>query len=174
MDWCCLDEMLPGALLLEMVKTVDIDYPNTTESYKLYSQRVIASDIRECVCRAPDTPYDESAYSNIPMTPYELPDGQTIEVGADRFKIPDVLFNPSLALDSMQIWNMFNSNSCHIFPVGDIPSSFEELLLLSRIGPKMAHLVMNIAWNDVQGICVDTHVHRISNRLGWVSRPGTK
>ncbi|XP_062158095.1 actin-related protein 4 isoform X2 [Alnus glutinosa] len=59
-------------------------------------QRVIASDIKECVCRAPDTPYDESAYSNIPMTPYELPDGQTIEIGADRFKIPDILFNPSL------------------------------------------------------------------------------
>ncbi|KHG07777.1 Actin-related 4 -like protein [Gossypium arboreum] len=60
-------------------------------------QRVIASDIKECVCRAPDTPYDESAYSNIPMTPYELPDGQTIEIGADRFKIPDILFNPPLA-----------------------------------------------------------------------------
>eukprot|EP00258_Populus_trichocarpa_P022549 XP_024438568.1 actin-related protein 4 isoform X2 [Populus trichocarpa] len=59
-------------------------------------QRMIASDIKECVCRAPDTPYDESSYSNIPMTPYELPDGQTIEIGADRFKIPDILFNPSL------------------------------------------------------------------------------
>ncbi|GAB2295388.1 Actin- protein 4 [Dionaea muscipula] len=79
-------------------QTVDLDYPNTTESYKLYSQRVIASDIKECVCRAPDTPYDEAGYSNIPMTPYELPDGQTIEIGADRFKIPDIMFNPSLAL----------------------------------------------------------------------------
>ncbi|KAL5751358.1 hypothetical protein ACOSP7_025961 [Xanthoceras sorbifolium] len=84
-------EIRPGEF-----QTVDLDFPNTTESYKLYSQRVIASDIKECVCRAPDTPYDESAYSNIPMTPYELPDGQTIEIGADRFKIPDVLFNPSL------------------------------------------------------------------------------
>ncbi|KAG4126032.1 hypothetical protein ERO13_D10G133000v2 [Gossypium hirsutum] len=62
-----------------------------------------------------------------------------------------------------------------IYPYdGDIPSSLEELLLLPGIGPKMAHLVMNVAWNDVQGICVDTHVHRISNRLGWVSRSGTK
>lgn len=31
-----------------------------------------------------------------------------------------------------------------------------------------------MAWNNVQGICVDTHVHRICNRLGWVSRRGTK
>ncbi|OVA04594.1 Helix-hairpin-helix motif [Macleaya cordata] len=56
---------------------------------------------------------------------------------------------------------------------GDIPSSLEELLSLPGIGPKMAHLVMNVGWNNVQGICVDTHVHRICNRLGWVSRPGT-
>ncbi|XP_077228095.1 endonuclease III homolog 1, chloroplastic-like isoform X2 [Tasmannia lanceolata] len=57
---------------------------------------------------------------------------------------------------------------------GDIPSSLEELLLLPGIGPKMAHLVMNVGWNNVQGICVDTHVHRICNRLGWVSRVGTQ
>lgn len=57
---------------------------------------------------------------------------------------------------------------------GDIPSSLHELLALPGIGPKMAHLVMNIGWNNVQGICVDTHVHRICNRLGWVSRPGTR
>lgn len=57
---------------------------------------------------------------------------------------------------------------------GDIPSTLDELLLLPGIGPKMAHLVMNVAWDNVQGICVDTHVHRICNRLGWVSRPGTK
>ncbi|XP_024631851.1 endonuclease III homolog 2, chloroplastic isoform X2 [Medicago truncatula] len=57
---------------------------------------------------------------------------------------------------------------------GDIPNSIEELLSLPGVGPKIAHLVMIIAWNNVQGICVDTHVHRISNRLGWVSRPGTK
>ncbi|GAA0147424.1 hypothetical protein Leryth_011964 [Lithospermum erythrorhizon] len=84
-------EVRPGEF-----QVVDLDFPNTTESYKLYSQRLIASDIKECVCRAPDTPYDEVSYSNIPMTSYELPDGQTIEIGADRFKIPDILFNPSL------------------------------------------------------------------------------
>ncbi|KAL5130096.1 Endonuclease III 1, chloroplastic [Glycine soja] len=56
----------------------------------------------------------------------------------------------------------------------DIPSSIEQLLLLPGIGPKMAHLVMNVGWNNVQGICVDTHVHHICNHLGWVSRLGTK
>lgn len=57
---------------------------------------------------------------------------------------------------------------------GDIPDSLNELLSLRGVGPKMAHLVMSIAWKNTQGICVDTHVHRISNRLGWVFREGTK
>ncbi|KAJ0975119.1 hypothetical protein J5N97_017084 [Dioscorea zingiberensis] len=84
-------EIRPGEFL-----SIDLDFPNTTESYRLYCQKLIASDIKECVCRAPDTAYDDSGYANIPMTPYELPDGQTIEIGADRFKVPDILFNPSL------------------------------------------------------------------------------
>ncbi|XP_019446282.1 PREDICTED: actin-related protein 4-like [Lupinus angustifolius] len=84
-------EIRPGNL-----QAINLDFPQTTESYKVYSQRVIASDIKECVCRAPDSPYDESAYANIPTTSYELPDGQIIEIGSDKFKIPDILFNPSL------------------------------------------------------------------------------
>ena len=51
---------------------------------------------------------------------------------------------------------------------GDIPSTLKELLELPGIGPKMAHLVMQTCWNINSGIGVDTHVHRISNRLGWV------
>ncbi|KAK7262573.1 hypothetical protein RJT34_30147 [Clitoria ternatea] len=66
------------------------------------------------------------------------------------------------------------ANICLMKYGGDIPNSIEQLLSLPGIGPKMAHLVMNVGWNNVQGICVDTHVHRICNRLGWVSRLGTK
>uniref|UniRef100_A0A0R0HAL4 DNA-(apurinic or apyrimidinic site) lyase n=1 Tax=Glycine max TaxID=3847 RepID=A0A0R0HAL4_SOYBN len=66
------------------------------------------------------------------------------------------------------------ANICLLKYDGDIPSSIEELLLLPGVGPKIAHLVMIVGWNNVQGICVDTHVHRICNRLGWVSRPGSK
>ncbi|XP_035390494.1 endonuclease III-like protein 1 isoform X2 [Electrophorus electricus] len=56
---------------------------------------------------------------------------------------------------------------------GDIPSTVEALVRLPGVGPKMAHLTMAIAWNQVSGIGVDTHVHRISNRLGW-TRTQTK
>lgn len=51
---------------------------------------------------------------------------------------------------------------------GDIPDSVEKLCKLPGVGPKMAHLCMKTAWGVLTGIGVDTHVHRISNRLGWV------
>lgn len=53
---------------------------------------------------------------------------------------------------------------------GDIPNTVEGLIRLPGVGPKMAHLAMDIAWNQVSGIGVDTHVHRISNRLGWTKK----
>ncbi|XP_077461772.1 endonuclease III-like protein 1 isoform X1 [Stigmatopora argus] len=54
---------------------------------------------------------------------------------------------------------------------GDIPDSVEGLIRLPGVGPKMAHLAMDIAWDQVSGIGVDTHVYRISNRLGWLKKP---
>lgn len=41
---------------------------------------------------------------------------------------------------------------------------------LPGVGPKMSHLVMDIAWDNTSGIAVDTHVHRISHRLGWMRK----
>jgi len=54
---------------------------------------------------------------------------------------------------------------------GDIPPTVEELVKLPGVGPKMAHITMSVAWGKVTGIGVDTHVHRITNRLGWVKKP---
>ncbi|KAF2588913.1 hypothetical protein F2Q70_00040185 [Brassica cretica] len=84
-------EVRPGEFQVE-----DVGLPDTTESYKLFCQRMIVGDIKDSICRVPDTPYDDKSYSNIPTTSYELPDGQTLEIGADKFKIPDVMFNPSI------------------------------------------------------------------------------
>uniref|UniRef100_A0A1B6CTS4 Endonuclease III homolog n=1 Tax=Clastoptera arizonana TaxID=38151 RepID=A0A1B6CTS4_9HEMI len=53
----------------------------------------------------------------------------------------------------------------------DIPNNVKELCDLPGVGPKMAHLCMNVAWGIVTGIGVDVHVHRISNRIGWVKKP---
>jgi endonuclease III len=51
---------------------------------------------------------------------------------------------------------------------GKVPAAMEELLLLPGVGRKTANLVLILAFKSGRNICVDTHVHRISNRLGWV------
>lgn len=50
---------------------------------------------------------------------------------------------------------------------GRVPDSLDELLKLKGVGRKTANLVVSIGFGK-PGICVDTHVHRISNRWGYV------
>jgi endonuclease-3 len=50
---------------------------------------------------------------------------------------------------------------------GKIPADMEKLLALPGVGRKTANLVLTEAFNK-EGLCVDIHVHRISNRNGWV------
>jgi endonuclease-3 len=52
---------------------------------------------------------------------------------------------------------------------GRVPASMTELLTLPGVGRKTANLVLILAHRSGENICVDTHVHRISNRLGWVA-----
>ena len=54
--------------------------------------------------------------------------------------------------------------ACH---EGRVPDTIEELLLLPGVGRKTANLTVTLGFGK-PGICVDTHVHRITNRLGWV------
>ena len=55
----------------------------------------------------------------------------------------------------------------------DVPSDYTDILALPGVGPKMGLLMMSVAWNKTVGISVDTHVHRISNRLKWTGARNT-
>jgi len=50
---------------------------------------------------------------------------------------------------------------------GRVPDTIEELMKLKGVGRKTANLVVTLGY-DKEGICVDTHVHRITNRWGLV------
>jgi len=50
---------------------------------------------------------------------------------------------------------------------GKVPNNKEDLISIKHIGPKTANIVLNFAFNQVV-IPVDTHCHRVPNRLGWV------
>lgn len=52
---------------------------------------------------------------------------------------------------------------------GDIPGDYKIISKLPGVGPKMTHLFLQICYDITEGIAVDTHVHRIANRLGWVN-----
>lgn len=51
---------------------------------------------------------------------------------------------------------------------GAVPDEIDELLMFKGVGRKTANLVVTLGFNK-PGICVDTHVHRICNRWGYVS-----
>lgn len=52
---------------------------------------------------------------------------------------------------------------------GMVPSTLDELVTLPGVGRKTANLVMILAFRSKKNICVDIHVHRITNRMGWVA-----
>jgi endonuclease III len=52
---------------------------------------------------------------------------------------------------------------------GDIPATAAEMIRdLPGVGPKMAYICESVAWKTTTGIGVDTHMHRLFNKLGWV------
>jgi len=51
---------------------------------------------------------------------------------------------------------------------GNVPRTMAELVTIPGVGRKTANLVLIVAFQSDEHICVDIHVHRISNRLGWV------
>jgi len=63
----------------------------------------------------------------------------------------------------IEIKNLFN---------GRIPSTIEELIKLPGVGRKTANLIISVCFNK-PAICVDTHVHRITNRIGFIQTTST-
>ena len=73
-----------------------VNTPGVTASFALHKRGEIAADIKESCCRLLDTTFHEQEATAAPSAPYELPDGKPIEVGVERYKLPELLFNPSL------------------------------------------------------------------------------
>lgn len=72
--------------------------------------------------------------------------------GFYRVKAKNILKISSILLDTYE---------------GRVPAQRENLLSLPGVGVKTANLTLNLGFG-IDAICVDTHVHRISNRLGWI------
>ncbi|AEB07690.1 endonuclease III; DNA-(apurinic or apyrimidinic site) lyase [Coriobacterium glomerans PW2] len=53
---------------------------------------------------------------------------------------------------------------------GEVPADMKQLMRLPGVGRKTANIVLNVSFNIVEGIAVDTHVNRIAHRLGLSPR----
>jgi endonuclease-3 len=54
---------------------------------------------------------------------------------------------------------------------GKVPPTMQELITLPGVGRKTANVVLAQAFHKAEGIAVDTHVSRVSYRLGWTDQP---
>ena len=57
---------------------------------------------------------------------------------------------------------------------GEVPRTLPELVRLPGVGRKTANVVLGVMWGKPEGVVVDTHVQRVSQRLGWTrfAEPG--
>lgn len=103
-------------------------------------------------------------------------DETTLKVSQNLFKLaPDL--KSLKKLSQKEIQNLIHSvgfyktKAKHIFElaktINKIPDNKSDLIKLPGVGTKTANLVLNRAF-DKPAIAVDTHVHRITNLLGWV------
>ena len=70
--------------------------PNTHDSFRHRMVQEVVRDLKESVCRVSDVDYADALYNKLPAVPYELPDGRTVQLGAQRLKTAELLFKPDL------------------------------------------------------------------------------
>lgn len=85
--------------------------------------------------------------------------------------------NPECFYDLIKPAGMFRQKAERIAEIskiivdeykGEVPSDLESLLKLPGIGRKTANIVLYVSFG-IPAMAVDTHVHRISNRIGWIA-----
>ena len=76
------------------------DLPFTHRSFEQASVMEIIRDMKETHCKVSDTAFSDAAYQNVPSVTYELPDGTMLELGSERFRIPEILFHCTGPLDN--------------------------------------------------------------------------
>ena len=73
-------------------------------------------------------------------------------------------YNKTKAIDIIKIANIVANDLNY-----KMPTTINDVMKLPGIGPKMGHLYMQCCYGINTGIAVDTHVHRIANKLEWVN-----
>ena len=83
---------------------------NISKSHVAWATAAVVADVKESMCRVSESPFVEEDNVNMPMQTYQLPDGSTVDVGPDRFKVPEALFAP--VRSDVQIFPVLTAQSC--------------------------------------------------------------
>lgn len=75
---------------------VAVDSSDLAPSFLAHQVELIVADVKESASRVSDVHFVEADNLTVPAITYELPDGSEIQVGVDRFKVPELLFQPQL------------------------------------------------------------------------------
>ncbi|KAK2721674.1 hypothetical protein QYM36_003843, partial [Artemia franciscana] len=75
--------------------TKKVNLPEVTKSWHDYMVKEVVQDFQATVLQVSDQPYDEEQASTMPSVQYEFPTGYHQDFGAERFRIPEALFDPS-------------------------------------------------------------------------------
>eukprot|EP00892_Ulva_mutabilis_P008967 jgi/Ulvmu1/6442/UM003_0072.1 len=93
-----------------------------TASHTAWAASALLADIKECGCRVSETPFQEDENQNMPPQSYELPDGSVVAIGVERFKIPEIMFNPGLVKNIPGMRPVAT-------PAGDVVKGLPELVI---------------------------------------------
>ncbi|KTW26481.1 hypothetical protein T552_02962 [Pneumocystis carinii B80] len=87
-------------------------FSNICESFHVFQQDRVMQEFKESICQVFEKSLSESIPSSRPAKAFEFPDGYNLLIDIDRYKVPEVLFNPSfLATESPEIIPPENSIS---------------------------------------------------------------
>jgi len=84
------------------VSDISAQLPHVSSSYHDWMVQDIVRDVKESFCKASELRYDPEMFENKPPVAYELPDGNTIEVGPERYLIPELMLQPDLGDDAIR------------------------------------------------------------------------
>jgi endonuclease-3 len=156
-----MQELLPNSVMERVLETLDASYPShpmgeltAGQPYKvlvacllsLRTQDTVSIPASKRLFATADTPQEMVTLSQETIERIIFP------TGFYKNKARDILAFSQRLLDE------FN---------GEVPSTIDELLTLKGVGRKTANLVVGLGFG-LPAICVDVHVHRICNRLGYL------
>ena len=76
-------------------------FDTVTDSYNDYALMQLADEFKHCVCAVSETRYNENALAMRPQKSFEFPDGYNTNFGIERYRIPEILFQPQQLAPSL-------------------------------------------------------------------------